>query len=347
MAARGPAARIVLHVSPGWSCIADSEASPTRATEPHASRPRPAFERCPMSSSVLAANIEERIEAAHARLRRPVLLFFTLAFAAVILFAGMGPISVAVQGNTRVYVQPNVRPGAAIVPASALADRRKMSAAAGTLPSTAAAKPPPPPPHRAAATCGDGKCEPPETVETCFADCPGVTTPAMCGEEPHSDPQGTAVVDGRGHKKKSAAECCAACDAHARKYPKRPCNSWVFCYMPQCWSLDTGNKHTFGECWLKWQTDAKHPLYGQRGRYSADFQKRHYWAHRHNNLTVPTHVAWAGGVMGARVDLSVTWETGADGSMRSSAGDTIVDYRPWESREQNLKRGVKPEQMKF
>jgi len=33
--------------------------------------------------------------------------------------------------------------------------------------------------------------------------------------------------------------------------------------------------------------------------------------------------------------------------MRSSAGETIVDYRPWESREQNLKRGVKPEQMKF
>jgi len=25
----------------------------------------------------------------------------------------------------------------------------------------------------------------------------------------------------------------------------------------------------------------------------------------------------------------------------------VVDYRPWESREQNLRRGVKPEQMKF
>ena len=65
------------------------------------------------------------------------------------------------------------------------------------------------------------------------------------------------------------------------------------------------------------------------------------------NLTVPTHVAWTGGVIGARVDLSIQWETDADGSMKSSAGDVIVDYRPWESREQNLKRGVKPEQMQF
>ena len=65
------------------------------------------------------------------------------------------------------------------------------------------------------------------------------------------------------------------------------------------------------------------------------------------NLSVPTHVAWMGGVMGATVDPSVQWSTDADGTMRSSAGETIVDYRPWESREQNLKRGVKPEQMKF
>ena len=65
------------------------------------------------------------------------------------------------------------------------------------------------------------------------------------------------------------------------------------------------------------------------------------------NLSVPTHVAWMGGVMGAAVDLTVRWSTDADGTMRSSAGETIVDYRPWESREQNLKRGVTPGQMKF
>ena len=61
--------------------------------------------------------------------------------------------------------------------------------------------------------CGDGKCEVPETAATCFADCPGVTTPPQCGEEPHSDPQGHAVVDGRGHHVASAAACCDACAA--------------------------------------------------------------------------------------------------------------------------------------
>ena len=99
--------------------------------------------------------------------------------------------------------------------------------------------------------------------------------------------------------------------------------------------------------WLKWQANPKHPLYGQRGRYSDDFRKRHWHAHRHNNLTVPTHVPWAGGVMGVVVDRTVTWETGADGSMKSSSGEVVVDYRPWESKEQNLRRGVKPEQMPF
>ena len=79
---------------------------------------------------------------------------------------------------------------------------------------------------------GDGKCEAPETMANCMADCPGVTTPAMCGEEPHSDPGGWAVVWGASHKKASAAECCSACAAHAAdpRNKKRPCNSWVFCH---------------------------------------------------------------------------------------------------------------------
>ena len=41
------------------------------------------------------------------------------------------------------------------------------------------------------------------------------------------------------------------------------------------------------------------------------------------------------------------WTTDADGTMRNSKGEAVVDYRPWESREQNLKRGVKESQMKF
>ena len=89
----------------------------------------------------------------------------------------------------------------------------------------AASSPPPPP----AARCGNGKCEAPEEdMKSCFADCPGVTTSAMCGEEPHSDPGGYAVVWGASHKKASAAECCEACTAHAAdpKNSKRPCNSW-------------------------------------------------------------------------------------------------------------------------
>ena len=62
------------------------------------------------------------------------------------------------------------------------------------------------------------------------------------------------------------------------------------------------------------------------------------------NLSVPTHVPWTGGVLGTKVDLSVKWETGLDG-MKSSKGDSTVLWRAWESYEQNLARGVKPESM--
>jgi len=138
-----------------------------------------------------------------------------------------------------------------------------------------------------------------------------------------------------------------------QKNKKRPCNSWVFCYSyPQCWSLDTGNWHGFGECWLKWQVDPKHPLYGQRGKFTAEFRRKHWNAHKTGrnpdgtprNLTVPTHVPWTGGVMGTVVDRSINWETGLDG-MKSSAGESTVLWRAWESREQNLARGVRPESM--
>ena len=135
-------------------------------------------------------------------------------------------------------------------------------------------------------------------------------------------------------------------------------------------SADNGNTHLFGECWLKHQSDPKHPLYGQRGAYTDEYRRRNRDKHLNGNyptdknsvdamkpfgivpgsrrnLTVPTHVSWAGGVLGVQVDVSVRWTTDADGTMRSSTGDVVVDYRPWESREQNLKRGVKPEQMSW
>ena len=184
-----------------------------------------------------------------------------------------------------------------------------------------------------------------------------MTTPAHCGEEPHSDPAGEAVAWGSApeHRVQSAAECCARCTAHAAnpRNAKKPCNSWVFCYEPHCWSLDNGNTHTFGECWLKWQTDAKHPLYGQRGAYTAEFRAKYWDKHLQGkmpdgktprNLTVPSHVPWTGGVLGAGVTYPrVTWQTHLEGIMTSSTGERIVPWRAWESRAQNLARGVKAE----
>ena len=129
--------------------------------------------------------------------------------------------------------------------------------------------------------------------------------------------------------------------------------SWVFCHSyPQCWSLDTGNWHGFGECWLKWQHDTKHPLYGQRGKFSDEFRKKHWSAHMtglnpdgtRRNLTVPTHVPWTGGVMGTTYDPTIKWTTGLDG-MSSNKGEQTVLWRAWETREENLARGVTPESM--
>ena len=214
----------------------------------------------------------------------------------------------------------------------------------------------PAPPLARKPVCGDDVCEPPfESMDNCMADCPGVTTQPQCGEEPHSDPGGYAVVWGAGHKKASAAECCEACMAHAAdpKNAKRPCNSWVYCHAkPYCWSLDTGNWHGPGECWLKWQANPQAPLYGQRGKFTHEFRKKHWYAHKTGkmpdgsprNLTVPTHVPWTGGVLGVKVDRSIKWETGLDG-MRSSTGEATVLWRAWETFEQNLARGVKPESM--
>ena len=94
----------------------------------------------------------------------------------------------------------------------------------------------------------------------------------------------------------------------------------MFCYLPHCWSLDSGNVHTFGECWLKWQVNAraggasasyslthyshslthsgttllithhltylpwqvnaKRPIYGQRGMFTERFRKKNWSAHQ-------------------------------------------------------------------
>ena len=100
--------------------------------------------------------------------------------------------------------------------------------------------------------CGDGACNGGEDEITCLADCPGVTTDAMCGEEPHSDRGGRGLTFGVSHRAKSPQDCCDKCTAHARANPratgnKGPCSSWTFCNLPVCWGLDTGWNHTFGE----------------------------------------------------------------------------------------------------
>lgn len=175
--------------------------------------------------------------------------------------------------------------------------------------------------------CGDGVCSGPENADNCFADCPGVTTNAICGEEPHSDTGGAAVVFGIKHRKESAQACCNACLEHAQKNPNgKPCNSWVFCPLPICWGLDTGWNHTFGECWLKFQADPAHPLFGQRGEYTPEYRQKH----RRVRTGPPSHVPWTGGVVGSTWDRSVRWKTGPEG-MSSSTGEELTNWRAWEA----------------
>lgn len=177
-------------------------------------------------------NIEEGAESTLIRIRRPRCLFTVVASIIVIIFAGGGPIAAAMGLSS---------------PVNHYTVEHKYTQMLSPSPPPPSSPPPSPP--IALAVCGDGKCEPPETIASCFADCPGVTTPAMCGEEPHSDPGGEAVAWGLTHKTATASECCERCQKHANdpKNLKKPCNSWVFCPLPQCWSLDTGHKHVFGE----------------------------------------------------------------------------------------------------
>ena len=197
------------------------------------------------ATAVAAANIEESVthtlDSASSRLTRPWLLFVVSTLLIVVFVAGGGPMISLLQLQRPLQKSAAASVQFPVITLAVPASTSSVQPAVGvasTLPLpavvTALHSPPPPPPPLRQPTCGDGRCEPPETIATCFADCPGVTTQAVCGEEPHSDPQGNAVVDGRGHHLKTAGDCCDACAAHAAKYPNRPCNSWVFCYMPHC-----------------------------------------------------------------------------------------------------------------
>ena len=130
------------------------------------------------------------------------------------------------------------------------------------------------------------------------------------------------MVFGINHRTASAQECCDKCQQHAAhpRNKKRPCNSWVFCPLPICWGLDTGWNHTFGECWLKFQPDPSHALYGQRGAYTPEYRHKY----RYIRTGAPSHVPWTGGIIGGPpVDTTVSWTTGIEG-MKSSRGDELT-----------------------
>ena len=179
-------------------------------------------------------------------------------------------------------------------------------------------------PNRESKCCGDGKCDGPEDEITCMADCPGIQTADMCGEEPHSDRGGHGLTFGVSHRAKTAQDCCDKCKASVRG-----CNSWTFCGYPVCFGLDTGWNHTHGECWLRKLEDPTKPTFGQRGEYTMRYRRKMLRTRRSCTdintpggmspgwVCPPTHVPWTSGSLGARPDLATKWSTGGGwGNMR-------------------------------
>ena len=144
-----------------------------------------------------------------------------------------------------------------------------------------------------AEVCNGSQCHPDNSA------CPPVTTDPSCGEHPHSGRDGKLLSWGMSYRTASAQECCDQCKAHAKR-----CNSWTFCPLPVCWGLDSGNNHTFGECWLRRLDDVSaESSWRQRGRYTQE------WLRRHRKLRPgckrnepwhcsPTHVPYTSGAIG-------------------------------------------------
>jgi hypothetical protein len=134
-----------------------------------------------------------------------------------------------------------------------------------------------------------------------------------------------AVVWGMTFKVASAAECCAACQAHAAAcskknaggthwWPARPemtcggnpaCNIWTFCPEEQCFAFDI-HKHLKGECWLKQQlVNVTHPKDPHEGHktYPSIMRKaprnRWPWAVAESVWPgdMPRMVPWTSGVL--------------------------------------------------
>ena len=151
-----------------------------------------------MESSVVTANFEEGAERlANAAGRRPLLVFGSM-LATVLLFMGAGPLVNFLQYEAprqeRFMRQRLSTPGVevratsddiaqqlhrieelekqlaellALSPPLSLAAQPVVSLAAQPVVSLAAQ---PAAARPAVATCGDGRCEPPETLESCFSD---------------------------------------------------------------------------------------------------------------------------------------------------------------------------------
>jgi len=141
-------------------------------------------------------NLEELANSGMLHLKRPRLLLFAVTFTAIFFVAGVQPLRAAIQLQFTPVLTVQERFGSVHLRRTTLT-AEDISVAKAPIPPVAASILP--------YTCGDGKCESPaEDALDCLADCPGVTTPAMCGEEPHSDPGGEAVAWGITHKTLSA-----------------------------------------------------------------------------------------------------------------------------------------------
>ena len=185
---------------------------------------------------------------------------------------------------------------------------QRRSLHASQIPATTIPPPPPPPPP---------------------APMPAGVVDAKCHARLHTDYMGErAPVWGLGKPGfhlNSAAECCAACQAHAAAcggpdarnkawWPARPelrcgnnpgCNVWVFCPEKQCFAFDI-HVHEFGECWLKQQraniTAPKDPHEGHT-RFPAAMRKspRKEWPWAVDEKIwaggIPEEVPWISGVL--------------------------------------------------
>lgn len=156
----------------------------------------------------------------------------------------------------------------------------RMEPSSRAIPSATTVSPASPLPVSAPANEGktqaSGAGAPSEASRSDLSTRSGAVADPTCHARLHTDYMGErAPVWGLGKPGfhlQSAAECCAACQAHNRVcgkpgssakawWPSRPelrcgnnpgCNVWVYCPEKQCFAFDI-HVHTQGECWLKQQ----------------------------------------------------------------------------------------------